>query len=88
MSESYEPYIGIGWGRKAGNDGGFSLTMDLGVAMLDPQAQLQATVNAGGAFIDQAALDATLRDAEANFESEFDEFELFPVISIGINYAF
>ncbi len=88
LSESYEPYIGIGWGRKAGNGGGFSLTMDLGVALLDPQAQLLATVNAGGAFIDQAALDATLRDAEANFESEFDEFELFPVVSIGINYAF
>ena len=88
LSESYEPYIGIGWGRKAGSDGGFSFTVDLGVALFDPQAQLQATVNAGGAFIDQAALDATLRDAEDNFESEFDDFELFPVASVGINYAF
>ena len=58
------------------------------MALFDPQAQLQATVNAGGAFIDQAALDATLRDAEDNFESEFDDFELFPVASVGINYAF
>jgi hypothetical protein len=69
-------------------DPGFSLSVELGVALLDPQAQLQASVITGGNFNNQAELDAMLRDAEDDFESELDEFELFPVFSIGINYAF
>jgi len=60
LSESYEPYIGIEWGRKADDEPGFSLSVELGVALLDPQAELQATVALGGIFPDQAALDATL----------------------------
>ena len=88
LGDSYQPYLGIGWGRKADDDPGFSVSLELGVALLDPKAQLQANVNAGGNFNNQAELDAMLRDAEANFESEFDEFELFPVFSLGLNYAF
>ena len=89
LGDSYQPYLGIGWGRKADDDPGFSLSVELGVALLDPQAQLEATVATGStAFPLQSDLDAMLRDAEDNFESELDEFELFPVFSIGINYAF
>ena len=89
LGDSYQPYLGIGWGRKADDDPGFSLSVELGVALLDPKAQLVATVDVtGGTFADQAALDAMLRDAEDNFESEFDEFEFFPVFSLGLNYAF
>lgn len=89
LGDSYQPYLGIGWGRKADDDPGFSLSVELGVALLDPQAQLVATVASGStAFPLQSDLDAMLRDAEDNFESELDEFELFPVFSIGINYAF
>ena len=89
LGDSYQPYLGIGWGRKADDDPGFSLSVELGVALLDPKAQLQATVDTGGGnFNNQAELDAMLRDAEDNFESELDEFELFPVLSIGVNYAF
>jgi len=88
LGDSYQPYLGIGWGRKADDDPGFSLSVELGVALLDPQAQLQASVITGGNFNNQAELDAMLRDAEDNFESELDEFELFPVFSIGFNYAF
>ncbi len=89
LGDSYQPYLGIGWGRKADDDPGFSLSVELGVALLDPKAQLQATVDTGGGnFNNQAELDAMLRDAEDNFESELNEFELFPVLSIGVNYAF
>jgi len=89
LGDSYQPYLGIGWGRKADDDPGFSLSVELGVALLDPQAQLEATVAPGSiVFPLQSDLDAMLRDAENNFESELDEFELFPVFSIGINYAF
>jgi len=87
LGDSYQPYLGIGWGRKADDDPGFSLSVELGVALLDPEAQLQATLNPGGSLT-QAELDALLRDTEDEFESELDEFELFPVLSLGLNYAF
>jgi len=87
LGDSYQPYLGIGWGRKADDDPGFSLSVELGVALLDPEAQLQATLDPGGS-LNPAELDAMLRAAEDDFESELDEFELFPVLSIGVNYAF
>lgn len=89
LSDSYEPYLGIGWGRKASRDPGLSFSAELGVALLDPQAKLEATIDPGSPnYANQAELDATLRNAEADVENDLDEFELFPVLSVGVNYAF
>ncbi len=89
LGDSYQPYLGVGWGRKAGEESGLSVTVDLGVAMLDPEVELEADLNVGSVnFTDQADLNQTLRDAESDAEDEFDDFKLFPLISIGINYAF
>ena len=88
LADSYQPYLGIGWGRGAGGEGGFSLSVDLGVALLDPDVDLEAEVIACGNFADQADLDQTLRDAEADAEDELDELEFWPVLAIGVNYAF
>ncbi len=48
LGESYQPYFGVGWGRGAGGDGGFSLSLDVGVAMLDTSVDFDANVNRGG----------------------------------------
>lgn len=88
LADSFQPYLGIGWGRRAGGDGGLSVTFDLGVALLDPEVSLDATVNAGGNFTSQAELDDTLRGLERDAEDELDDFEIWPIASIGINYAF
>ena len=42
LGESFQPYLGIGWGRRAGDEGGLSFTAELGVALLDPAADLNA----------------------------------------------
>ncbi len=88
LGDSYQPYIGIGWGRGAGGDGGFSFSADLGVALLDTDVDLEADVIAGGNFADQDALEASLRDLESDAEKELEDFELWPVLVIGVNYAF
>ena len=89
LADSYQPYIGIGWGRGAGGDGGFSLSVDLGVAMLDPDVDFDATVNPGGTNVyTQAQLDAILKDLEDDAEDELDDYEFWPVFAIGVNYAF
>ena len=85
FADSYQPYIGVGWGRKAGKNGGFSVTADLGIALLDPSVKFEATATGG---VSQADVDASLKEMEDDAEDELDEFEAWPVLSIGVNYAF
>ena len=88
LSDSYQPYLGIGWGRIAGGRGGISFSADIGLAMLDPDVDLDATVQAGDNNLNQAELDQRLADMESDAEEELDELELWPVLSFGINYRF
>ena len=86
LGDSYQPYVGIGWGRGAGGDGGFSFSADLGVAMLDPDIDFEATTT--GANYTQAQLDAILVDLEKDAEDDLDDLEFWPVFALGVNYAF
>ncbi len=84
LGDSYQPYVGFGYGRRAGDGGGLTLTFELGVAMLDPSADFDAT---SGTLTAQE-LDDALSGIESDVEGELDEFELWPVITLGLNYAF
>jgi hypothetical protein len=89
LADSFMPYVGIGWGRGAGGKGGFSFSVDLGVAMLDPEVDLKAQVNTGGTNgLSQAELDSTLKGMEDDAEDDLDDFDLWPVFAVGVNYAF
>ena len=88
LGDSYQPYLGIGWGRGAGGNGGFSFMVDIGIAIVDPSVKLEAEVVAGGNFANQDELDATLRDLEKDAEDDLDQLEFWPVLAIGLNYAF
>ena len=89
LGDSYQPYVGIGWGRGAGDGGGLTIMVDLGVAIVEPSADFEATVNTGGLNgLDQAELNSLLRQMEQDAEDDLDDLEFWPVASIGINYAF
>ena len=85
LADSYQPYIGIGWGRKAGKGGGLSFTVDFGIVLLDPSVELEATATNPA---NQATVDSQLRAMEGDAEDELDDFEAFPILSAGVNYAF
>jgi len=87
LGESFQPYIGVGWGRKAGAAGGLSFTAEIGVALLDPAADLDADL-ATGSSLTQAELDDRIKGIEDDADDELDDFEAWPVLSIGVNYAF
>ncbi|HEY5738406.1 MAG TPA: hypothetical protein VIW27_01715 [Gammaproteobacteria bacterium] len=87
LADSYQPYLGIGWGRGAGGDGGLSFSVDLGVAVLEPSVSLDATVTATSGLT-QAELDDALRGMEQDAEEDLEDLELWPVFAIGLNYAF
>lgn len=85
LADSYQPYVGIGWGRKAGGGAGISITADIGVALLDPSASFEAT--ATGA-LSQTQVNDRLRQMESDAESDLDGFEAWPIISLGVNFRF
>ncbi len=79
--ESYEPYLGIGWGRKAAVEKGISLSVELGVVLMDPKASLTATSSVHD-------IDADIKTAESDINSDLTGLEMFPILSVGLNYAF
>lgn len=87
LGNSYQPYLGFGWGRKADNDPGLSLSIEIGVALLDPSADLSATASTSGS-LSQTELSDRIDNAESDFNNDLSLFEAWPVISLGLNYAF
>jgi len=93
LGGDYEPYLGIGWGRKAGDEPGFALSLELGVLLLSPSVDLTAprldpngpAANGGKT---QAELNAEVDAAEATANDDLSNLEAWPVISLGLNYAF
>jgi hypothetical protein len=89
LGDSYQPYLGLGWGRGAGGDGGLSFSLDVGVALLETNVDYDANVNVNGTnALNQADLDRRLKALEKDTEDELDDYELWPVVALGINYAF
>lgn len=96
FGDSFGPYVGIGWGRKASNDPGLSFTVEMGVMLLSPSINLTAPQlrlnNSETTFLytqaNQDDLNAVVNNAEPEINEELAIFELWPVLTIGLNYAF
>lgn len=74
------PYAGIGWGNAVGKNKRIGLNFDLGVLK---QGSPEVTLTSTGA-VDQDDLDAEA----AELESDISEFDVYPVISLGISFRF
>ncbi len=83
--EDFEPYLGIGFGRKAGKSG-LALTVDIGVMLMDPSVNLKAPTAVNPA--DQAQLNADIEEAESAANDEISDLEAYPIFNVGLNYAF
>ncbi|MFH1768515.1 MAG: hypothetical protein ABH858_05090 [Candidatus Omnitrophota bacterium] len=79
------PYAGIGWGNPFGKDGGWSFAIDLGVMY---QGSPDITLRTNGTLSANAAFLTELRREENNLESDIEEFEFYPVISLAVTYRF
>ena len=77
------PYLGIGWSGRASKTG-FSFKSDIGVMYQgSPKAKLTATGAAAN-----PALAADLAAAERTMNADLESFKIWPVISVGLGYAF
>jgi len=82
------PYIGIGWGSNSNNKG-FGLTVDIG-AMYQGSTLITTTpeINAGVPDYVRAQILADAHRETAVVQKDIEEYTWYPVISIGVSYAF
>ncbi len=82
---SSAPYLGLGWlwGR---SNGGLAFHLDLGVLFQDsPDIELRSI---GGTLSGNPTLQSALATEEAQLEDELDQFDLYPVLTLGLSYRF
>ncbi len=83
--DDYAPYVGLGWATDNGGDGGFGMSVDLGVAYQgSPEVRLTASGPIAGDPVFQADLEAE-RQALAD---DLEDYKYYPVVALGFNYRF
>ena len=80
------PYAGIGVGNAASQNGHWHFAFDLGV-LFTGAAEIDLSATASDPAIQQA-LDADLAAEKAKLEDDAEKFQLWPVLSFGLSYAF
>ena len=82
--DSIAPYLGLGY--DFGMSPNLRLILDLGVLFQgDADVRIDST---GGTLSDDPGLRADLDAEEDSFRDDLDGFDLYPVLSIGVSYAF
>jgi hypothetical protein len=79
------PYAGIGWDTSFGKSGRFGLLVDLGVMY---QGSPEVDFTANGPISASQAFQNDLASEEENLQNDIDEYEYYPVVSIGFAYRF
>jgi hypothetical protein len=86
--DSVAPYVGLGYGRALSRDGRFAFALDLGVAVTgSPTVKLDVVCAVDSAAV-CAGLDDDVVAEQAELQREADEFEYWPVLSLGVSYKF
>ncbi len=83
--EEVAPYAGIGWGNPFNKEGNWSVAVDLGVVF---QGSPNIDLSADGLLANNADFLVNLTREAENLEDDIDEFEFYPVISLGFAYRF
>lgn len=79
------PYVGLGWGNVPAS--GFGFVFEAGVVQMGvPDVSLKVTDNTPGQSLSivQADIDKEI----ANMEDDLDQFDMYPVVALGISYGF
>lgn len=84
--ESTAPFVGIGYDNTFTRGGAWSFRVLAGAAFGDaPQVRLSAS---GGALSDDPLFQDILTEEERDIQEEADNYEVLPVVQIGLNYRF
>ncbi|HET9226594.1 MAG TPA: hypothetical protein VFR31_07990 [Thermoanaerobaculia bacterium] len=90
--EPIVPYAGLGWGRAPGSGSGLGFTLDLGVMFQgEGEVTLTPVIPAGSPLNDplaRQALQILLDREEEDLQDDIGDYDLYPVVSLGISYRF
>lgn len=78
------PYAGIGWGNAA-RRGRFGMSFEIGAMFQDkPEVTLRGDGGAAGS----GAFEDDLRREEQEAEADLEDFDVYPVVSLGFSFRF
>ncbi len=84
--EETAPFVGIGFDTTFQGSGNFGFRGVLGAMFTGtPTIDLQSV---GGALSNDPAFLAEVENEEANLRSDIDDFEVYPVVQLGVSYRF
>jgi hypothetical protein len=87
--KSTAPYLGIGWGDVVDKDGRLSFIADIGVLFQgSPDAKLSANCGPAVSPSECASIQSDIREEERELQDDADDFEFWPVVSVGVAYRF
>ncbi len=80
------PYVGIGWGNAVDAGQRLTFSFDVGVLMQgSPKVDFTAS---GGTLSSDPTLLANLKTEEQQLEDSLNDYDVYPVISLGLAYQF
>ena len=83
--DKFAPYVGIGWGNDA-HSKGWGFTFDLGVIYHgDAEVSLSPEIKD---LTKVSEINTAIENEERNIEDELSDYNLYPVVALGINYSF
>lgn len=83
--DSFAPYLGLGYSTPASASGNLGVTFDVGVAF---QGTPGVKMEASGLIADDPTFQQDLAAEEQELQDDLDNFELYPVVSLGLQYRF
>jgi len=83
--DSVSPYVGIGWGKSPGAEGGLGFSADIGVFYLgDPDVNVELR---GASSTNPVVRDA-VEEEQDGIQEDLDKLPLYPVVMLGVDYRF
>lgn len=86
VSDAVSPYVGIGFGNTVGEDQLLTFTLDIGVVF----QSYESSLTADGAGM-TTPIDTFRKDLELeaqNLQKDLENFEIFPVVTLGLAWHF
>ncbi len=77
------PYVGLGWGRRTGEKNSLRFSVDAGVFMQGQPTTTLSIENPNGIISDE-----DIEQARTELQETLDDFELYPVLTLGVGYSF
>jgi len=81
-------YVGFGWGSIAHQDPGLSFNLEFGLVLMDsPKVNFSVEENVLTAS-EKQQLDNDIQKEITNIETEIEDFDIWPVVAVGLAYHF